>query len=320
MGIIVKMGDVRTALSGVSQISGYDVIDTLVIDRITLSEEEAKILIDVISTKDIHTLIITYIDTQLIGDDSVRPLLKAIAGNKTIYTLHLWEDYWTPASIKGIAEIIRDNRYIKELGLRTAFNTADMKTLFKALKVNRTLKELYMIDCGMGLEHMKSFSGVLKVNNTLNALYLTSNIIDSEGAKIIAKALATNKGLSLLDLSYNQIGEEGIKAMAEALTINKSLTTLHMQSQCFILPRNVIISFADNLLLNDSIAFVSLGDVKGQDYINKMIAYKGDAKGMKILCDEKTSEGHYLHRFRSEDGGGYLSNYILRFLRPRVPP
>ena len=63
----------------------------------------------------------------------------------------------------------------------------------------------------------------LKVNTSLKEVWLSLNNIGDEGAKAIAEALKVNTSLKVVSLPNNKIGDEGAKAIAEARKENPSI-------------------------------------------------------------------------------------------------
>jgi Ran GTPase-activating protein (RanGAP) involved in mRNA processing and transport len=99
-----------------------------------------------------------------------------------------------------------------------------VKAIGTALKSNRTLVALTMLNCRPGIEDIKIIGEALKVNKTLN-LYKCE--LESEHIKIIAKSL--NKTLEILDISWNNIGVKGAKCIAEVVKSNRILRKLNVE-------------------------------------------------------------------------------------------
>ena len=68
----------------------------------------------------------------------------------------------------------------------------------------------------------------IKVNKTLQELYITNNNISDDGAAAISNALKSNNSLQILGMSWNKITSEGAKSIAKAIKVNTTLHTLYL--------------------------------------------------------------------------------------------
>ena len=84
----------------------------------------------------------------------------------------------------------------------------------------------------------------IKVNKTLQELYINNNNISDDGAAAISNALKSNNSLQILDMSWNKITSEGAKLIAEAIKVNKTLHTLNLYQYNI----NVAVSFNMSVL------------------------------------------------------------------------
>ena len=69
----------------------------------------------------------------------------------------------------------------------------------------------------------------LKLNTSLRALWLSKCGISAEGAKFISEALAVNASLQILGLAKNELGDTGVDSLANALKQNDSLKKLYLR-------------------------------------------------------------------------------------------
>lgn len=106
-----------------------------------------------------------------------------------------------------ICAILRHSQCkIEELNLSCkGLNSANIKSITKVLKNNKTVKKLYLSENNICSEGALAIADVLKTNNTLEQLDLSENNICSNGAKAIFEALHDNKSLKILDLARNEI-------------------------------------------------------------------------------------------------------------------
>ena len=131
-----------------------------------------------------------------------------------------------------VAEILKSNTSVMEVDLHwnTEIGDEGAKAFAEALKVNATLKELILYDCGIGGVGAAAFAESLRSNTSLTLLNLDGNEeIGDKGAKALAEALKVNTTVKELILGECCIGDDGAAALAEALRSNTSLTRLYLK-------------------------------------------------------------------------------------------
>ncbi|XP_065883961.1 protein NLRC3-like [Dysidea avara] len=103
-----------------------------------------------------------------------------------------------------------------------------MSKIINAVKVNRTLKTLIIIHCGIGDARAAVISDCITHNTTITQLDLSWNLITSKGAVDLFKTIQFNTTIQKLDVSHNEICSklcnDGIIAISDCLKDN---TTLH---------------------------------------------------------------------------------------------
>ena len=158
----------------------------------------------------------------------------ALANNRTIKTLTLWQKHWDFAYAYGnkgakvVAAILKENSTIEVVHLNKNYiGGKGARAIADSLKHNKSLRYIDLEHNQIGNEGAKAIAEALKENtSSLQELLIGRNNIGDQGAKVIAEALKDNTSLQKLFLSGNSIGVEGAKAIAEALKQNKSLQTL----------------------------------------------------------------------------------------------
>ena len=68
----------------------------------------------------------------------------------------------------------------------------------EALKSNSSLKELKMVECGLGAEDLKGLAGGLAVHGSLTELNMLYNNLDSDGKEALQDAVRSKEGFRLL--------------------------------------------------------------------------------------------------------------------------
>jgi len=111
----------------------------------------------------------------------------------------------------------------------------DAAVVAEILKSKTSVIEVYLNNNEeIGDEGAKAFAEALKVNTTLKALYLGICGIGDDGAAALAEALKVNTTVERLHLCSDRrrcrsrIGDDGAAALAEALRSNTSLMTLYL--------------------------------------------------------------------------------------------
>ena len=119
-----------------------------------------------------------------------------------------------------VAEILKSNTSVKSVDLHSNPKIGDegAKALAEALKVNATVKELYLTDCGIGDDGAAALAEALRSNTSLTTLSLAACRIGDAGAAALAAALRSNTSLSVLNLERNKgISEQGKQLLRDAV-------------------------------------------------------------------------------------------------------
>ena len=120
----------------------------------------------------------------------------------------------------------------------------------KALQVNLTIKQLFMLKSNIGVRGGLSLAVALCHNHTLEDLYLSRNKILDDGAIAFGESLRTNRTLKHLDIAQNNITEIGATDLAEVFKCNPVLKTLKISGKECV---EVFKPDQENLLYNEII-------------------------------------------------------------------
>ena len=128
-----------------------------------------------------------------------------------------------------IADVFQNTSLVHALTL--AFNNggvSDTGAFFIAegLKLNTSLRELWLSHCCISAEGAKFISGALEINTSLKAISLGCNELGDTGVGYLADALKQNDSLKELYLEACGMTDRGLELLAVALTVNKSLQVL----------------------------------------------------------------------------------------------
>ena len=101
-------------------------------------------------------------------------------------------------------------------------------TLAKQLKNNTTLKQLWLLGCGLNSQSAESLAEALITNKHLELLSVSGNALCDDGIQYIAHALRVNQGLKHLDLWSCGMTDVGLECLAKSLQLNNVLTRLYV--------------------------------------------------------------------------------------------
>ena len=133
--------------------------------------------------------------------------------------------------IASLAEAMKVNKTLTQLYLgNNNIGDAGAAFLSEAIKVNTTLTQLSLSFNKIGAAGAAFLSEAIKVYTTLTQLHLHSNSIGDAGAAFLSEAIKVNTTLTQLSLSFNKIGAAGAAFLSEAIKVYTTLTQLHLHS------------------------------------------------------------------------------------------
>ena len=169
------------------------------------------------------------------ADHLVMCLSECLKEDDTLQELDLSQwGYWrsenykfTNEGAKMIGEAIKVNKTLKKLYIsHNSISDDGAAAISDGLKCNISLQELNMSDNKITSEGAKMIGEAIKVNKTLKKLYISHNSISDDGAAAISDGLKYNFSLQELNMSYNKITNKGAKMIGEAIKVNKTLQKL----------------------------------------------------------------------------------------------
>eukprot|EP01028_Stygiella_incarcerata_P014526 TRINITY_DN977_c0_g2_i3.p1 TRINITY_DN977_c0_g2~~TRINITY_DN977_c0_g2_i3.p1 ORF type:complete len:562 (+),score=135.21 TRINITY_DN977_c0_g2_i3:192-1688(+) len=202
-----------------------------------------------------------------IGVEGFNRMVEGLERNTSLKELVVMHVGIEPTIATKIAHMLRRNDTLVHLDLRFNKEVGDDGTIqiAEALKMNTSLKALYLSDCSIGLKgankivkaleengslvHLElggnegigdegciRMAECLKKNSSIKILGLDDCGISQRGAETIGEMLKRNTSLLELDLSWNQgLADEGFARIAKGLETNTSLKKLVLRD-CFIGP------------------------------------------------------------------------------------
>jgi hypothetical protein len=194
------------------------------------------------------TLLEINLSNNNIGDKGLNVLATVLKVNKSIIDLNLSNNNIGDKGVFELMEVLPFNRRI-EFNLsnnkliilknvvhaykslrdidRIVFNTNlenDLLNLLELLRVNTTIKSLYIYDCNITEKILIEITNLLKINTSLLEIELSENDLENKEVIALTEGLKYNKSLKIFNLSYNKIGYEGTVALIDILKINELLT------------------------------------------------------------------------------------------------
>ncbi|XP_037554767.2 protein NLRC3 isoform X1 [Dermacentor silvarum] len=187
-----------------------------------------------------------------------RRLFRAVECSSSLSVLEIGGTRRLPLSNATIlSDALKHNKTLRKLSIEWLGNDA-VGTLLKSLKDNTTLEELALV---YSYDEPNSilWEGfeALRVNRGLKCLKLVDVNLTSSCAIIIADTLRENDALQEVCLSQNRITDLGAGALAKALQQNSTLKRLDI-SEC-MLSWEALSSFLESLSLNTTVEYVRLG-------------------------------------------------------------
>jgi hypothetical protein len=115
---------------------------------------------------------------------------------------------------------------------KSPFGKEGAKLLAPALTLNKSLVQIDLSSCKLGVSGMYQFADALKTNNTIKTINLYRNILDVDGARSIGAMLKVNKTLEFIDIGHNRVRDHGLQSICDGILSNpdSKLTKLGIKS------------------------------------------------------------------------------------------
>jgi hypothetical protein len=239
-----------------------------------------------------------------IGKDAMNKLmnyLKSIGENHQVSNIIqgatkvlLTREQLMSLSIKELNNLFKSAPSIDTLDLSGSdLSDDEIVTVTKLLGFNRTIHNLILDGCNIGVAGSKKIAELLKDDSNLYTLYLRENKLGDMGAAFLADVLGNNNSLKILALSSNLIGNAGAELILKALKDNQSLEYL----------------FLDNNKINNEIEPVFKQILEHNKYINEI----------NLTCSEELSESLNLNKQRVKDIHLIIKKAINFYITGKTP-
>ncbi|CAF1008719.1 unnamed protein product [Adineta steineri] len=217
------------------------------------------------------------INKNMITDNGINHLAKAIESNTSLGVLTLRYNKITDVGVHYIAQALHTNAWLVFLDLSGNQITENgARFLSESLQANTTLKQLLINFTSIGDRGIQYLANTQAQNSTLKTLSLAATGLTDNGVTNLAKMLKHNTTLIELDVDYNPVTDSGIKLILEALCNNNVLQKLHIQ--CKQMTNKSIKDIENTLKLNDTLTDLYVLQktftIEEQQRIQKMLSTK----------------------------------------------
>ena len=189
-----------------------------------IGERGAQHIADVLQNTSIVRTLALEFESQAYG---LKCILESLLANCSLVTLYLSGNVTLEESGSVLCQMLQTNKTLMDLGLGSVSDT-EVSYIAEGLKVNTSLKTLWLPGCGISAEGGKFISGALKINTSLKVIGLTGSKLGDKGVAYVANALQQNDSLYKLHLGDCAMTYRGLALLARALTVNKSLQVLDL--------------------------------------------------------------------------------------------
>ena len=182
-------------------------------------------------------------------------ICDALATDTKVKALWLKRNPILASGAKWIGSLLTTNNCLQTLDLlNTGLLDEGCQILFEALKVNQTLKHLYLDTNGLTVKSGQTIRAHFESNkNKLESLYLSCNSLGDAGTCEIAAGLKYDRYLQRLGLASNCIGFDGTRELVDALIDHPSLLHLNLG----FMKATVLLGGLDNVIGDQGAAEIS---------------------------------------------------------------
>jgi Ran GTPase-activating protein (RanGAP) involved in mRNA processing and transport len=171
-----------------------------------------------------------YIACNRFDSECISLICDALATDTKVKALWLKRNPILAVGVIHVARMLTTNTYLQTLDLlNTGLLDEGCEILFNSLKVNHSLKHLYIDANGLTMKSGQIIRLLFEQRyNHLETLYLSCNSLGDAGACEIAAGLKHDQHLKRLSLASNCIGPDGARALVDALIDHAALQQLNL--------------------------------------------------------------------------------------------
>ncbi|CAF4566034.1 unnamed protein product, partial [Didymodactylos carnosus] len=196
-----------------------------------LSVYESKAIVDALSlNKNIFQF---RMQLDAISNECFEIIMKSLRTNRFIKKLTFYDTpdgYLIPVAASIVADVLLVNKKIEALSLWfTTINDNDFKIITEALKRNRTVAELWILENPhLAVQSAVYLSDLIKSTTTLKDLTTGNNFVDNESTVLIASALKSNQSIKTMKMTGGKMSDECANALGQMLEQNKTIQELSL--------------------------------------------------------------------------------------------
>ena len=171
---------------------------------------------------------------------SVITILQALKENSKLYKLHLNNNNMTRQVANHLADVIKTNSNLQQLGLGDNALGPSTIVILQALVQNSKLKLLNLKSNYITGQVVEQLANVIKNNSNLNYLGLANNGL-GPSANVILKTLKKISKLRILNLQHNDMTCEVAEDLANVIKNNSGIEELRLSYNRFKSSASVIL-------------------------------------------------------------------------------
>ena len=249
---------------------------------------------NILSLKNISKI---YLQRNNINDNDIQRIAQYVKQfSSHLKELHLQSNFIGINGSEFLAELIKDNNYLKVLNItdnplqsQGIINISNAITsernVISELLINNTKCNDYCID---------KINLMLKINKKIKIFTATENKFTNKGVDKILSILRTNNTLLQLSIGNKYINSTAFENIGDYLSFNKSLIILEIKSSK--ITDDIIKKFEKIFLYNKSLAYINLVDnlltregiISMGQYLNKNKSIKNIMVLLNVNRDEES--------------------------------
>ena len=167
-----------------------------------------------------------YIRDNKLGDDGAVTISEGITKTNTLRVLDIIDNNITSTGATAINSLLHNTSLeVLHMGYN-AIGQDGATGIAQVITNNKTLKELNICKCEITSTEAIAIANGLLHNTSLEVLDMSNNAIGQDGATAIAQAITNNKTLKKLSLWGDTIDDESAMIIMRSLNHNNSITEL----------------------------------------------------------------------------------------------
>ena len=168
------------------------------------------------------------LESNNIGPSAI-VILQALMENSKLKLLNLNSNYMTERVVDDLANVIKNNSNLEQLGLENNKLGPSATVILQALKENSQLKVLNLNNNNMTGQIAEDLANVINNNSCLEELYLSNNNLKLS-AIVILQALTKHSKLKMVNLSSNYMTGHVVEDLVNVIKNNSNLRQIALEN------------------------------------------------------------------------------------------